>query len=62
MDEPEIVSYGRSLVDNYPNKEDFKASLVRAFRERRADFIILDDNMRGQKFLAACVAWAIDLG
>ena len=44
------------------SKKEFRASLTRAFKDRRADFIVLDDNMGGQKFLAACAAWAIDQG
>ena len=59
MSEPAIVSFGRNFVGDYPKKE-FKDSLSRAFKDGGADFIILDDNPRGQKFLAASVAWAID--
>lgn len=59
--EPEIISFGRSFVKDYP-EEEFKASLTRAFKEKRGDFIVLDSNARGQKFLAACAAWAIDQG
>lgn len=61
MDESEIVSCGRNFVDGYP-VDEFRASLVRAFKERGADFVVLDSNPRGQKFLAACAAWAIDEG
>jgi len=57
--EPEIISYGRGLIGDYA-AEEFKASLVRAFRDGQADFIALDDNINGQGFLAACAAWAID--
>ena len=59
MSEPAIVGFGRSLVKNYSAKE-FKASLVRAFKDGGADFIVLDSNVNGQKFRAACVAWALD--
>ena len=59
--EPEIISYGRNFIDNY-SAEEFEASLVRAFKEKQADFIVLDNNYRGQKFLAACAAWTIDKG
>ncbi len=61
MSEPAIVGYGRQFFSNYP-VQDYKESLVRAFRNNRADFIVLDDNPRGQKFLAAAVAWAMDGG
>lgn len=61
MSEPEIIGFGRTFINSYSARE-FKDSLIRAFRNRRADSIVLDDNMRGQKFLAACAAWAIDRG
>ncbi len=61
MNEPLIIGFGRSHVNEYP-VEEFHASLVRAFRTHRADFIVLDSNMASQKFRAACVAWAIDNG
>lgn len=64
MDEPEIIGYGRECYITRYRPEiyapEFKASLNRAFVSGRADFIILDSNMRGQGFLAACAAWAID--
>ena len=61
MDEPEIISYGRHFIGDFA-PEEFKTSLTRAFKDRRADFIVLDSNMNGQKFLSACAAWAIDQG
>jgi hypothetical protein len=62
MTEPEIVAYGRSLVEHFAVKE-YRESLKRAFfSEHGADFITLDSNPRGQRFLAACTAWAIDAG
>ncbi len=61
MSEPAIVGYGRQFVNDYP-VQAYKDSLIRAFRINRADFIVLDDNPRGQKFLAASVAWGIDEG
>ncbi len=61
MEEPEIVAYGRMFVKDYCEKE-FQASLIRTFKEDKADFIALDDNMRGNKFRATCVAWAMDKG
>lgn len=61
MSKPEIIGFGRRFISKYP-AEEFKASLVRAFKDGHADFIVLDSNMHGQKFLAACTAWAIDQG
>lgn len=58
---PAIVNYGRRFIDNY-NHEDFRVALERAFKERGASFVVLDSNSREQKFLAACVAWAINEG
>lgn len=60
--EPLIVSFGRQFLDDYAPTE-FRDALKRAFTSwPRADFIVLDNNMRGQRFLAACAAWAIDRG
>jgi len=61
MSEPAIVSYGRQFLDAY-SVQEFKDSLIRAFKDGRADFIALDSNPRGRKFLSACAAWAIDEG
>lgn len=61
MTEPAIVTYGRGFINDYPPRE-FHDSLCRAFKENRADFIILDSNPQGQKFLATSVAWAIHEG
>ena len=58
---PAIVRYGRALIDYYTEPE-YRAALRRAFGDHGADFITLDDNPRGQKFLAACVAWAMSVG
>lgn len=60
-DEPAIITYGRGLVGSY-HVAEYRASLRRAFFERGADFITLDSNPRGQRFLAASAAWAIDNG
>ncbi len=59
--EPRIIGYGRGLMHNYP-EADLKAALVRAFRDRGADYIVLDSNPRGQRFVAASAAWGIDAG
>jgi hypothetical protein len=59
--EPEIVSYGRSRVSLYSTAE-LEASLHRAFVDGRADFIVLDNNMRGQGFVSASAAHGIDMG
>jgi len=61
VDEPEIVTYGRKHIRDFSPNE-FKTSLTRAFKDRKADCIILDSNTRNQKFRAACAAWAIDKG
>ena len=61
MREPAIIGYGRRFISDY-TEEELKASLIRAFKDGRADYIVLDDNMHGQKFLAADAAWAIDRG
>lgn len=59
--EPAIVGYGRSNIDRF-SAQEFLESLQRAFRDRAADFVVLDSNMNGQRFLAAAVAWALDKG
>lgn len=61
MSEPEIVTYGRSFVQDY-SPDEYRASLIRAFRDRRMSYVVLDSNPRGRKYLAACIAWAIDQG
>jgi hypothetical protein len=61
VDEPVIVSYGRTRVSMYPEQE-YVDCLTRAFIVGRADFITLDSNRRGQGFTSACIAWAIDKG
>lgn len=60
-DEPLIVSYGREHITEY-RVEEFEQALERAFVAHRADFVLLDDNIRGRKFVAASTAWAIDEG
>jgi len=59
--EPEIVVYGRQFIDTYTAQE-YEDSFIRAFRDHQADFIVLDDNPRGQRFLAASIAWAMSEG
>lgn len=61
MGEPAIVAWGRDHINDY-SPEEFRESLIRAFRDKRTKFIVLDSNMRGQKFLAAGIAWGIDQG
>lgn len=61
LDEPAIVTYGRRFIDGY-TEDEFRDALVRAFRDRSADFVVLDSNPHGQKFLAACAAWAVAQG
>lgn len=62
VEEPAIVQYGRSRINNYPEQE-YRDSLLRAFGGYDpADFLILDSNPRGQGFTSAGIAWAIDKG
>lgn len=61
MDEPAIITYGRQFRQTYKVQE-YREVFVRAFRDGGADFIVLDDNRYGQKFLSAAAAWAIDEG
>ncbi len=59
--EPLILHFGRSNAAAYTVAE-YQDSLYRAFIDSRADFIVLDSFMTGQKFRAAAVAWAVDNG
>lgn len=61
MSEPAIVTYGRQFIDAFKPAE-YRESLVRAFVTGGADFIVLDSFPRGQRFLSAGVAWALDAG
>ena len=61
MTEPEIVSWGRSNVSEYPEGE-YRDSLARAFQSHPSECVRLDSFMTRQRFLAAGVAWAIDKG
>lgn len=58
---PSIVAWGKTHIKAYAIQE-YIDSFRRAFVDRGADFITLDSNMRGQKFLAASVAWALEEG
>ncbi|MFI5260633.1 MAG: hypothetical protein ACHQU0_02470 [Candidatus Paceibacteria bacterium] len=59
IEEPIIIGYGRQLIDQYPVQE-YVDSLRRAFIIGRAECVVLDSNLRGQRFLFACAAWAFD--
>jgi hypothetical protein len=61
MSEPAIIAFGRSHVGDYTS-EEYLASLRSAFGRGGADFVVLDSNMAGQRFLAAATAWALDAG
>ena len=61
MSEPAIISYGREHVDDY-TPDEFMESLRSAFVKNGSDYIILDGFPHGQRFLAACAAWALDGG
>lgn len=61
MNEPAIIAFGRYHVADYTPAE-YLDSLRSAFARGGADFITLDSNMTGQRFLAAATAWALDKG
>ena len=61
MNEPTIIGYGRSFVGAYTPAE-YEEALRSAFVRGGANFIVLDSNPHGQRFLAAGAAWAIDKG
>lgn len=62
-DEPAIIGFGRMMLRELKEPEsEYEGSLRRAFVDNEADFITLDSNPHGQRFLAACAAWAIDKG
>ena len=42
--------------------EEMEASLHRAFVDKKADWIAVDSNPRGQRFLYASLTWALDEG
>ena len=52
------VAWGRAYVKDYTEQE-FLDCLWRAFIRDHADFIILDSNPHGQRFVAAATAWAL---
>lgn len=59
--EPGIIQFGRQHVGDYA-WEEYVVALFKAFVIGKADFIILPENMNGQRFLAASAAWALDNG
>lgn len=62
MSGPAIIEFGASHIGDYTDDE-FDAALSRAFAGNNRDgFVFLDSNPRGQRFLAACAAWAIGRG
>lgn len=56
---PIVIIYGRRYIHEYGIQE-YIASLKRSFIDCGADFIVLDSNARGQKFLYACASWAME--
>ena len=59
--EPMIVEWGRTNMKKF--KEDqYESALKRAFVRCACNSISLDSNTAGQRFLAACTAWALDKG
>lgn len=59
MSEPAIIAFGRHHMARF-TPEEYIESLTSAFVRGGADFITLDSNMSGQRFLAAATAWALD--
>ena len=58
-----ILNFGRycQTIIHEPESE-YRDSFVRAFKEKRADYIIIDSNMNGNRFRAASIAWAVEQG
>lgn len=61
MNTPAIIAFGAASIGEYTTTE-YDAALARAFQRNPDGFVVLDSNPRGQRFLAACAAWAIDQG
>lgn len=59
---PEIVVSAKVWLMKPEDFQAYEASLWRAFIRDRADYIVLDSNISGQRFVAAGVAWGIDNG
>lgn len=59
--EPAILAFGRMYLRKYTVQE-YKDCLWRSFIKHKADYIVMDDYMTGNKFTAASVAWGIDEG
>ena len=60
-EEPMIVVYGRGNTSLF-TPEEYVDSLRKAFVRGGGEPVVLDSNPNGQRFLAACTAWAIDAG
>lgn len=56
-----LMDWAAQHIDDEPPNE-YEDALRRAFVDNRADFITLDSNPRGQKFLAASTLYAIRHG
>jgi len=59
---PSIVVSAKLWLMKPEDFQAYEASLWRAFIRDGADFIVLDSNISGQRFIAAGVAWGIDNG
>ena len=58
MKDSAIVQRGRQFVENYP-VEKYKEAIIRLFKDRGQEFIILDSEPPEPPFLVAGVAWAV---
>jgi len=58
---PAIVNWGGQFINDYP-EDEFRSFLIRAFKDGKANFVILDSDPHGQKFRAAGIAWAMNAG
>lgn len=60
MSLPNIIVQAKLWLMKPEEALAYEASLWRAFIRDGADYIVLDSNWRGQRFLAAGVAWGVD--
>lgn len=59
--EPAILQLGYQCVGKYADQEYIDA-LTRAFVRDGADYVVLDSNPHGQRFIACCAVFAIEKG
>ena len=58
---PAIIAFGAAHAGDFAVAE-FEGALSRAFAADPGGFVTLDSHPHGQRFLAACAAWAIGQG